>query len=78
MIAGVDVTANQDEVSDDERFQLEYDQSTKRWYIRTMKDRYWTLETGGGIQANGDKRCHNLMSPVNINTPQAIRSVVDV
>ncbi|XP_065338861.1 protein singed [Cloeon dipterum] len=58
---GVDVTANQDEVSDDERFQLEYDQTTKRWYIRTMKDRYWTLETGGGIQANGDKRSSNAL-----------------
>lgn len=54
--AGVDVTANQDEISDHETFQLEYDNGTKRWYIRTMQDRYWTLEVGGGIQAAGDKR----------------------
>lgn len=53
---GVDVTANQDEISDHETFQLEFDSSTKRWYIRTMQDRYWTLETAGGIQAVGDKR----------------------
>jgi fascin 1/2 len=55
-VSGVDVTANQDEISDHETFQLEFDVSTKRWYIRTMQDRYWTLETGGGIQACGDKR----------------------
>jgi len=54
--AGVDVTANQDEISDHETFQLEFDPSTKRWYIRTMQDRYWTLETGGGIQAVADKK----------------------
>lgn len=53
---GVDLTANQEEISDHETFQLEFDWSTKRWYIRTMQDKYWTLETGGGIQAAGDKR----------------------
>lgn len=58
---GVDVTANQDEISDHETFQLEFDSSTKRWYIRTMQDRYWTLETGGGIQACGDKRSSNAL-----------------
>jgi hypothetical protein len=56
LVSGVDVTANQDAISDPETFQLEFDVSTKRWYIRTMQDRYWTLETGGGIQACGDKR----------------------
>lgn len=57
-ISGVDVTANQDEISDHETFQLEFDWSTRRWYVRTMQDRYWTLETGGGIQASGDKKYH--------------------
>lgn len=58
---GVDVTANQDEISDHETFQLEFDWTTKRWYIRTMQDRYWTLETAGGIQAAGDKRSSNAL-----------------
>uniref|UniRef100_A0A0P4VVV5 Putative fascin-like domain protein n=2 Tax=Rhodnius TaxID=13248 RepID=A0A0P4VVV5_9HEMI len=58
---GVDVTANQDEISDHETFQLEFDASTKRWYLRTMQDKYWTLETGGGIQASGDKRSSNAL-----------------
>ncbi|CAI6344413.1 unnamed protein product [Macrosiphum euphorbiae] len=58
---GVDVTANQDEISDHETFQLEFDPSTKRWYIRTMQDRYWTLETGGGIQAVADKKSSNAL-----------------
>lgn len=53
---GVDVTANQDEISDHETFQLEFDVTTGRWYIRTMGDRYWTLETAGGIQASSAKK----------------------
>ncbi|KAJ1527247.1 hypothetical protein ONE63_008772 [Megalurothrips usitatus] len=58
---GVDVTANQDDISNHETFQLEFDNSTKRWYIRTMQDRYWTLESGGGIQAAGDKKSSNAL-----------------
>ncbi|CAH2236495.1 jg21255 [Pararge aegeria aegeria] len=58
---GVDVTANQDEISSHETFQLEFDWGTKRWYIRTMQDRYWTLETGGGIQASGDNKSSNAL-----------------
>lgn len=53
---GVDVTANQGEISDDEMFQLEFDPGTNRWYLRTMKDKYWTLETQGGIQASAEKK----------------------
>ena len=49
--AGVDVTANQEEISDHETFQLEYDDMSKRWYIRTMQDKYFTQQSGGGIQA---------------------------
>ena len=52
----MDVTANQDEISDHETFQLEFEPSTKRWYMRTMKDKYFTLQPGGGVQANENKR----------------------
>ncbi|XP_047994891.1 protein singed [Leguminivora glycinivorella] len=58
---GVDVTANQDEISSHETFQLEFNWATKRWYIRTMQDRYWTLETGGGIQAASDNKSSNAL-----------------
>jgi fascin 1/2 len=58
---GVDVTANQDEISDHETFQLEFDASTGRWYIRTMGDRYWTLESAGGVQASSDKKTSNAL-----------------
>lgn len=53
---GVDVTANQDEIGDNETFQLEYDWSAHRWGLRTTQDRYWCLSTGGGIQATGNRR----------------------
>ncbi|CAL1265499.1 unnamed protein product, partial [Larinioides sclopetarius] len=52
---GVDVTANQDEISDHEIFQLEYDISSKKWCVRTMQDKYWSLQSSSGIQANADK-----------------------
>jgi len=50
------VTANQEEISDHETFQLEYESSVSRWYIRTMQDKYFSLGAGGGIQANENKR----------------------
>lgn len=58
---GMDVTANQDEISDHETFQLEFESSTKRWYMRTMKDKYFTLQAGGGVQANENKRSSNAL-----------------
>lgn len=54
---GVDVTANQDEVGENETFQLEYDWSAQRWALRTTQDRYWCLSPGGGIQATASRRC---------------------
>jgi len=56
ILIGVDLTANQGEISDNETFQLEFDSYTKRWYLRTMKDQYWTLESSGGIQATAMKK----------------------
>lgn len=56
IFAGVDVTANQEEISDHETFQLEFDDMSKRWYMRTMQDKYFTLQPGGGVQANEVRR----------------------
>ena len=55
------MTANQDEISGHETFQLEFDRVTRRWYVRTMQDRYWSLEAGGGIQASEHKRSSNAL-----------------
>lgn len=52
IFAGVDVTANQEEISDHETFQLEFDDMANRWYIRTIKDKYFTLQPAGGVQAS--------------------------
>ncbi|XP_043219411.1 protein singed-like isoform X2 [Amphibalanus amphitrite] len=60
---GVDLTANQAEVSDHERFLMEFDPTTHRWYIRTMQDKYWTLETSGGIQAASGKNSNHRKGP---------------
>lgn len=56
---GVDVTANQDEISDHETFQLEFHEPSKSWHIRTMQDKYWSLDSTGGIQANASKSSSN-------------------
>ena len=62
---GVDLTANQDEISDHETYQLEFDKATSRWLIRTMQDKYWTLEPTGGIQASGEKASSNSLFQLN-------------
>ena len=54
--SGVDVTANQEEISDHETFQLEFDDKSKRWYMRTMQDKFFTLGGAGGIQAKEVRR----------------------
>jgi len=58
---GVDVTANQEEISNDESFQLEFDQDSQKWFMRTMQDKYFSLQSGGGIQASETKRCGNAL-----------------
>merc|ERR1719334_2504897 len=53
---GVDVTANQEEISDHETFQLEFESASSQWYIRTRQDKYFALQASGGVQANESKR----------------------
>jgi fascin 1 len=52
---GVDVSANQAERNDSSIFQLEYDETSDLYHLRTYNNKYWKLE-GNGIQATADKR----------------------
>ena len=36
----MDVTANQDEISDNETFQLEFQADSAKWNFRTLQDKY--------------------------------------
>jgi len=59
VFAGVNVTAiyQDDELTDKETFQVEFDQRTDQWRLRTADDTYWILvESGNGIQSNGNSR----------------------
>lgn len=51
---GIDLSANQTELSDTEIFQLEEDQNSEKWTVRTNSNKYWKLEIAHGIQAIGD------------------------
>ena len=57
--AGVNVTAiyQDDELTDKETFQVEFETRTDQWRLRTADDTYWILvDTGNGIQSNGNSR----------------------
>jgi hypothetical protein len=49
--AGVDVSANQSELTDTETFQVEYDKKSGQWRIKACNNKYWSLQHAGGIQA---------------------------
>ncbi|XP_022702733.1 protein singed-like isoform X3 [Varroa jacobsoni] len=74
---GVDLTANQDEISDHETFQLEFDKATQRWLIRTMQDKYWTLEPTGGIQASGERASSNALFRLDWQTDGSVSFIAN-
>jgi len=52
--AGVEVSANQDDVTDAEYFQLEINPSTKLWSVRTHKNLLWVVGEDGSVHASAN------------------------
>jgi len=54
--AGIEVSANQDTVTDAEYFQVEINKTTKQWSFRTHKNVFWSVGEDGTINANAKER----------------------
>ncbi|XP_053509927.1 fascin-2a isoform X1 [Ictalurus furcatus] len=58
---GVSISANQDEETDQETFQMELDQKTKKCMFRTNSGNYWTLVIHAGIHTTATEIEPNTM-----------------
>ncbi|TRY53904.1 hypothetical protein DNTS_005343 [Danionella cerebrum] len=58
---GVSVSANQDDETDMETFQMEIDKDTKKCMFRTNGGTYWTLVAHGGILSSATEIQENIM-----------------
>jgi len=53
---GIEVSANQTDVTDAEFFQIEINKQTKQWSFRTNKDLFWTIDDAGTVNGNAKER----------------------
>ncbi|XP_041938672.1 fascin-2b isoform X1 [Alosa alosa] len=58
---GVNISANQDDETDMETFQMEIDRQSKQCTFRTNAGNYWTLVSHGGIQSTATEVGANTM-----------------
>ncbi|XP_036403850.1 fascin-2-like isoform X2 [Megalops cyprinoides] len=61
---GVSISANQEDETDMETFQMEIDKETKKCMFRTNEGNYWTLVSHGGIQSTATEVGANTMFDV--------------
>ncbi|KAJ7984668.1 hypothetical protein DPEC_G00357140 [Dallia pectoralis] len=61
---GVSISANQEEETDMETFQMEIDKESRKCLFRTNEGKYWTLVAHGGIQTTATERSANSMFAV--------------